>query len=389
MASYQQVFYCKNCKTNVGIDENGHCKRCGGNSLNKSWSVRFTFINEEGKEIQKRISGKNTRREVQEEYTKFIATAKKYTKIEDIKKDLIFKDLYEEYKQFTQSRIKQSSYYDFCSKCNLHILPDFENYKVKDITPKMILAWQNKLKDYSFKYKTCLRMYLNSILAYAEKYYGIPNKVRQVDNFRNVELKKEMLFWTPEEFNSFIECVDQEIYKAFFYALYYTGARKGEILATTWQDWDLQANTLRINKTVTKKVYGAKFIITVPKNQSSIRTIPLPKVLVEIMKNYKKDREDYKFVFADENPLADSSIGRVQIEACEKSGVKKIRLHDFRHSHASLLLSQGASVVAVAKRLGHSNIEQTLNTYAHMMPEENEILLNILDKTVNKNTKSA
>lgn len=389
MASYQQMYYCKICKKNVSVDENNKCVACHGTQLKKSWSVRFRYIQEDGKEVQKRISGKQTKKEAQEAYLEFISSNKKYCKTEDIVRTLTFAQLYEEYKKFTQNRIKQSSYYDFCSKCNIHILPYFNNYKIIDITPKIILEWQNSKNGYSYKYKTGLRMYLSSILGYAEKYYGIANKVRQVDNFRNVELKKEMLFWTPEEFNSFIACVDQEVYKTFFYALYYTGARKGEILATNWQDWNLQTNTLRINKTVTKKVYGASWIITVPKNQTSIRTITLPSNLVEIIKEYKKGREDYDFVFAEDKPLADSSIGRVQLEACEKSGVKKIRLHDFRHSHASLLLSQGASIVAVAKRLGHSNIEQTLNTYAHMMPNEDEILLSILEKTAKNNIKSA
>lgn len=240
------------------------------------------------------------------------------------------------------------------------------------------MAINNK---YSYKYKTCLRQYLNSILNYADKYYNIENKLKKVDNFRNVELKKEMLFWTPDEFNKFIQCVEPEDFKPYFYALYYTGARKGELLATTWKDWDLTKHTLNINKTVTKKVYGSTYLITVPKNQSSIRTITLPDFLVKIMEDYKKGREDYKFVFKENKPLADSTIERIQISACKKSEVKKIRIHDFRHSHASLLLANGASVVAVAKRLGHSNIEQTLNTYAHMLPKEDEMLINILQKS--------
>lgn len=111
----------------------------------------------------------------------------------------------------------------------------------------------------------------------------------------------------------------------------------------------------------------------------------MPQVLIDIMKKYKNGREHYNLVFAGEKPLADSNIQRVQEIACKEAKVKKIRLHDFRHSHASLLLGNGASIVAVAKRLGHTNIEQTLNTYAHMMPQEDDLIVKILQKTADKN----
>ena len=391
MASFQQLTYCRKCKKNVSLNEKGQCSHCLSTQIKKSWTVRFRFTEPTGNEVHKRLTGFVTKKEAQEGYIDFVNQARLQQPIvaeEKIKFDV----LYEEYKRFTKTRIKESSYYDFCSKCDMHILPHFKDLNVQDITPKIILDWQNtkisqnsKGVAYSYKYKTCLRMYLSSILGYAEKYYGIDNKVKKVDNFRNVALKKEMLFWTPEEFNAFIEKVEKEEFKALFYALYYTGARKGEILATTWKDWDLKNNTLNIDKTVTKKVYGASYLITVPKNQTSIRQVTLPPILVDVMKEYKKGRENYNFVFYDDKPLADSSIGRVQDEACKQAEVKKIRLYDFRHSHASLLLSSGASVVAVAKRLGHSNIEQTLNTYAHMMPKEDDLLIKILQETTKKN----
>lgn len=385
MATYEQAKYCPNCKKNVSAKKDDRCKICGNKIERGNWSVRFRFILA-GEEKQKRLSGYKTKREAHEGYIKFVNDAKLQQTINANKK-VKFEHLFEEYKKFMQSRVKESSYYDFCSKSNLHILPFFKNVFVQDITLKMLLDWQSTINKYSYKYKTGLRTYLNGVLNYGEKYYNVENKLKKVDNFRNVELKKEMLFWTPEEFNLFIDKVDQDEFKAFFYALYYTGARKGELLATTWEDWNLDKQILRINKTVTKKIYGASYIITTPKNQSSIRNITLPEFLVNIMLQYKKGKENDTFVFKGNKPLADSSIERVQKSACEASGIKKIRIHDFRHSHASLLLGNGVSVVAVAKRLGHSNIEQTLNTYAHMLPKEDELLLEILQKSSNSRLK--
>ena len=380
MPSFQQLFYCKNCKKIIQPNDKGQCSKCESTQLKKSWSVRFRYA-ENGIEKQKRLTGFQTKKEAQDGYIKFINEAKLKEPIETTEK-LKFDRLFEEYKTFTKTRIKESSYCDLCSKCSIHILPYFKDTYVQDITPKILLDWQNNLgTKYSFKHKICIRTYLNAILNYAEKYYNIPNNLKKVDSFRNLEVKKEMDFWTPEEFNAFIEKVDNETYKAFFYALYYTGARKGELLATNWNDWNLKKGLLNIDKSVTKKIYNASWLITTPKNQSSIRKISLPQILVDVMKKYKTGRENFNLVFAGEKPLADSSIQRVQEIACKEAKIKRIRLHDFRHSHASLLLSNGASIVAVAKRLGHTNIEQTLNTYAHMMPKEDDLIIEILEKT--------
>ncbi len=382
MASFQQINYCKKCKTNVGLNDKGQCKKCGSTQLNKTWSVRFRYVNEEQKEVQKRLSGYTTKKEANEEYLKFISQAKQYVKLDKQSHDLTFNELYEEFKDFQKSRIKESSFYDLCSKCNIHILPYFKEYKVKDITPKILLNWQNSINQYSYKYKVNLRTYLSSILKYAERYYQIINQLKNVDGFRNINFVKEMSIWNPNEFNRFIEQVDNIAYKAYFYCLYFTGARKGEILATTWNDWNLDEGTLNITKTVTKKIYGKLWDITTPKNNSSIRKIQLPSNLINIMKEYKEFYINSNLdglVFYGSKPFADSSTERKVKEACEKANISKIRIHDFRHSHASLLLGNGISAVAVAKRLGHSSVKQTLDTYAHLIPQESNLLIKVLE----------
>ena len=378
MASFQQVNYCKNCKTNVSINEKGQCKKCNSSQLNKSWSVRFRYVNEEQKEIQKRLSGFSTKKDANEEYLKFMATAKQFKKLDKHSHDLSFAELYEEFKMFQKSRIKESSYFNLCTKCDLHIKPYFENYKVKNITPKIILDWQNRLDKYSYKHKSNIRSYLSSMLNYAEKYYEIPNQIRHVDTFRRMEKPKEMLVWSPEEFFTFIDKVQNNTYKMFFYALFYTGARKGELMATTWKDWDLTNKVLNIDKTMTKKTFTGSKNITSPKNNSSIRKISIPNVLVKYITDFKistHQGNDSDLTFN----VNETSIARHKDSACKEAKVKNIRIHDFRHTHASFLLSQGVSIVAVAKRLGHSNIEQTLNTYAHLMQNEDLKTIEVLD----------
>ena len=191
-----------------------------------------------------------------------------------------------------------------------------------------------------------------------------------------------MQIWTPEEFNKFINYVDKIEYKALFYALYYTGARKGELLATNWNDWNLDDFSLKITKTISKKVFDKPYAITKPKNKTSVIKISLTNVLVNIMKEHYEINKNESFVFFGNKPLADSSIGRIKATACKKAGIKEIRIHDFRHSHASYLFSKGITPIAIAKRLGHKDVKETFNTYGHMMPTEDEKLLNALDNSI-------
>ena len=379
MASFQQLFYCKSCKKNVSVNDKGQCANCGSASLNKSWSVRFRYVQEDGKEVQKRLSGYSTRREANDAYVKFTATAKKYNKTDKEVRELLFSELYAEYMEFSKKRIKESSFISLMEKCNKHILPYFKDLKVKDIQPKLILNWQQgNIDNYSFAYKTSLRKYLSSILNYAEKYYKIPNQIKYVDNFRRKEKPKEMQIWSPLEFEQFINAVDNIHYKTFYLALFYTGARKGEMMATTWNDWDLESDILNIDKTLTKKTFSNKPTVTSPKNDSSVRKISIPLKLKQIMENYKnicKVKDKNEMVFK----MSETSITRYKKNACMKAGIREIRLHDFRHTHASLLISNGISIVAVAKRLGHKDITQTLNTYSHLMEHEDTKVLSVLD----------
>ena len=381
MASFQQLYYCKNCKKNVPVNDKGQCAICGSVSLNKSWSVRFRYIQENGKEIQKRLSGFSTRREANDAFIKFTATAKKYNKTDKEVRELIFSELYDEYMEFSKKRIKESSFISLMEKCNKHILPYFKDLKVKDIQPKLILNWQQgNIDNYSYAYKTALRKYLSSILNYAEKYYKIPNQIKYVDNFRRKEKPKEMQIWSPLEFEQFINAVDNINYRTFFLALFYTGARKGEMMATTWNDWNLESDILNIDKTLTKKTFSHKPTVTSPKNDSSVRKISIPLKLKQIMENYKnicKDKNELVF------KMSETSITRYKKNACMKAGIREIRLHDFRHTHASLLISEGVSIVAVAKRLGHKDITQTLNTYSHLMEHEDTKVLSVLDNCIN------
>lgn len=182
-----------------------------------------------------------------------------------------------------------------------------------------------------------------------------------------------MDFYEPEEFFKFISVVDDLRYKCFFELLYYCGLRKGELRGLTWRDIDFVNKTLSVKKQITGRGGSVKeFQFSTPKTKSSIRTLPLNKLLLNDLKLLKKgiSKEhgfnDNYFVIGDAFPIGSNPITSRKNCNCKLAGVPQIRIHDFRHSCASLLINNGANVTIVAKYLGHTKIEETLNTYTHL-----------------------
>ena len=355
------------------------------------WSVRFREVSpQDGKTTNKRLSGFKTKREAQYGYEDYLAAKKSAAEQqpqETAAPDpaaMPFSSLVEEYLQFKKARIKEPSFYDVQKKVGTKIAPFFGDTPVKEITPAMILKWQASLEGYSYAYRKTLMTHLSLIYNYAERYHDIPNIIRKVDKPRNLEPKKEMLFWSPEEFSAFIAHVERMDYATLFRFLYLSGCRKGEALALTWKDVDLKKGTVHISKSFSNKAHdaGKSYTITTPKNAGSNRTVHLPAFFCEMLKEYQawqqENADGTEFVFGGADPLPPSNIDRTLTKAVETAGVKRIRIHDLRHSCASLLIHKGVSIVAVSRHLGHSTVEQTLNTYSHMLPDDQTMILNTL-----------
>lgn len=350
------------------------------NKNSKLWSVRFREIDELGETHQKRLSGFPTKKAAQYGYQDYLAAkaeeeAARVDESPEDPGDMYFEILVNLYFRYEQGRVKNSTYYDLESKINKRILPAFKGLKMKEIKPIDVLEWQNVLlRELSVSYVSHLVGLLTAIYRYGEKYHDITNVMTKVDKPRNTEPKKEMEIWSPEEFSRFIDNVEDPTYKMFFITLYLTGCRRGEAAALTWSDVDLKRSRIKISKSVTKKSPTAAWELTTPKNASSNRTIAVPPSLCKLLADYKrqqlKSEPDAKFLFGASRPMPERTTDRYFENACERAKVKKIRLHDLRHSCASLLLSKGVSIVAVSRQLGHANVTQTLNTYAHLMPDD-------------------
>ena len=294
---------------------------------------------------------------------------------------LKFIDLWEEYDNYMKINLKAQSYRKEHSSYINHIVPYFKNYLVVDINQKVYMNWLNfvEQQNYSYSFRKSLHGYMVSILNYAMKFYDLPKNVASlVGGFkRSKEDVKRVDFWTIEEYKKFIACVNDDLDNLLFNTLYFTGMRIGECLALTWNDYC--NGCLDINKTISKeKSKSGGYMINSPKTKSSYRLISLDtdlKTKFDKMYKKKKKLKDFSngwFIFGDAKPLSQTSLTRRKDKYCKLSDVKKIRLHDFRHSHATLLISLNVPIPTISKRLGHSDIAQTLNTYSHFTIQDEQ-----------------
>jgi integrase len=269
-----------------------------------------------------------------------------------------------------EPRIREST-----MRTKLHIirtkfLPYFKDRRMVDIQPRDIIKWQNEMlrsttsegKPLSPDYLRTLHAQLSAIFNHAVQYYELSsNPVRKAGIIGEKDAR-EMLFWTREEYNRFAEeMMDNPVMYYAFEVFYWTGCRCGELLALTPADWDFEKNMLRINKSY-QRIDG-RDVITDPKTPKSNRLISIPEFLAEEIQDYLKmhygiQSNDRMFL------LSKHSLHRALQSGAEAAGVKKIRVHDLRHS---LLFEMGYSAVAIAERVGHRSIDITYR-YAHMFP---------------------
>lgn len=370
--------------------------------INNKWSVVFDISDKGGARRQKRLSGYSSRREAELAYIAFKGENKVIAPVSGI----LFEDAYKKYIQNKTGTVKDSTLITTETSFNKHILPFFGGTALRDIKNTDILDWQEHLrnkdanaekrkKNPDLPIKTLSVRSINKLHEILNNFFSFCIDFEMLDKSPMVRIKrlkdqnqkKETLIFTEEQFKEYIAQVQPPEYKALFYTLYLTGLRIGEALALTWSD--LKGNTLKISKTLTyktnRKSDRQKYAVTSPKNTASTREVLVPKILLsqlaEIKTLYQQspDFTDEYFVFGGSSPLPHESIRRIKNKACADSGVPQIRLHDFRHSHASYLISKGFDIVTIAKRLGHSDIEMTLNRYAHLMPNKQSELLDALE----------
>ena len=266
-------------------------------------------------------------------------------------------------------------------------LSSIESKKINDINLNTYKALREYISSLncSCDFKNKILGLFKQLIVYSSKYHNTSDSVvKFIEKFKDVSnIKKEMIFFTYDEYKKFDNVIQNFDDHVFFEVLYFLGLRQGECCALTWKDVNFENNSINVNKTITTKIKGENWTISSPKTKNSIRILPMTKQLVSDLKtlnnNAKKysDYSDNWFVFGNSVPFKETTIGKKKNKYCKDANVKQIRIHDFRHSCASLLINKGASISLVSKYLGHSKVSTTLDIYTHMYKSELE---NITEK---------
>ena len=217
---------------------------------------------------------------------------------------------------------------------------------------------------------------LSAIFNHAVKYYNLRENPCKKAGSMGKKKNREMLFWTKDEYKKFAEVMmDKPVTFYAFEMLYWCGIREGELLALTPVDFDFEKETVSITKSY--QCLKGQDVITSPKTEKSNRIIKMPKFLCDEMQDYFKtlyEIEPDQRVF----PIGKSHLHREMSRGSKAAGVKRIRIHDLRHSHISLLIDLGFSAIAIADRVGHESIDITYN-YAHLFPSRQVEMADKLD----------
>lgn len=349
----------------------------------RAWFFKCQYKDAYGETHPKKSKKYMLKKQAEEAERDFLKTCGK-----QVSNKIIWDDLVKEFLE--NSHNKDGTLYS--KKINLEKYGDiFENKDISSITPLLVEKWKIEMNKENLvtSSKQNIFNYFKTVLDYAvKKHYVKINPFRITDNFEKdpnkIEVKhEEGLYLTPEEFSKFISVIDDDFWKLFFSFAFYMGTRKGEQIAIQWKDIDFNNHTVKIYKQLNLKGLK-KDNLFIPTKNGVTRTISIPNKLWNmIIGQYNKSSkiagfDKNFFVFGDDKYISYTTIDRKKDYYFNLSGVKRITMHQFRHSHASLLISNNIPLNVIAKRLGDTP-DVVLKTYAHLFPQKEAEVLNVLN----------
>lgn len=345
------------------------------------WEYRIRYkdpVTQKYKEKSQR--GFKTKKEAQ------LAAAKVEQEIKSglfISEDMTYQQAFEEWWAVHSKTIKPSSQNTTFLKFKKHILPKFGPIKLKEITPSYCQKVINELAE-QIKSVHDYKMHANQVFKYAvRKGYLVTNPMEHVEIPKQeeeflAESEKKRNFWTKDEVQKFLRLAKEHMELQdyiMFYMLIYTGMRKGELLALEWKDVDLTKRRIRIHQTLFFK--NGKEIFQKVKTYQE-RTISIDDQTAKMLQKWRiqqremllkigqSERPIYVLTRPDLRPLRHAHPNDKLTSFIKRHGLHPITIHGLRHTHASLLFEAGASVKEVQDRLGHRDIQTTMNIYTHV-----------------------
>lgn len=298
------------------------------------------------------------------------------------------KEVYYDYIKFLELKNKITTIRNIKYKFNCYILPYFGDFIINEIQEQDYINFTFKINKLGFSpsFNQQIFYIMKNFFNYLQIMYKIDNIPLRVGKVITVDKKTQDIkhnVWAKKEFKKFIKQVDEPIYHALFNLLFYTGLRKSEAMALKISDFN--GKCILVNKSITKDLYDGEKLLLPTKNGKP-RTIAidffLQLELRKLIKYYSKNFDNYNsefFIFGGNKPISSTTLCRKKDYYCKKANVKRIRVHDFRHSHATMLYEKKVKIKTIQNRLGHSDVSTTLNTYVHLGEKEEKRLINLIN----------
>lgn len=340
-----------------------------------TWYVRFRYTDWKGTKKETTKRGFGTKREAK----KYEESVKKEKTIAD---GMTFGTLYAEYEADITHRLKPTTLATKKKIADIHILPYFKDTAIATITPAIVRKWQTEIIGKGLSQTTIktIQQQLSAVFNFAVKFYNLSRNPVQLAGSVGKSHAGEMAYWTKKEFWAMMQYEHNPMYRAIFLTLFWCGLRRGELLALTGNDIDMNTGIISITKTYTR--IERKDYIMPPKTHGSIRKIKAPSVVIDAIREYIA--RQYGFNSHDRIfTISSNNIGTHLHKMAKIAGVKDIRVHDLRHSHASYLINNNVPIKIISARLGHDNVETTLRVYAHMYKDATVATDDMIEKDSN------
>lgn len=290
-------------------------------------------------------------------------------------------------------KVRATTYQGYEATIRNHLVPEFGGIRVQKLTAARVQAYYSKRLDAGMGTRALqlAHLRLSQALDMAEREGVVRRNVCALVDTPTHRSKPGQA-WTQEEANRFLEKARKHFLHPLWALELATGLRRGELIGLRWQDVDLDAGTLRVQQEIVI-VYG-KPVVSEPKTDSSRRKMRIPADVVQGLVAHRvvwEERRyrsaswqdgDLVFCTRDGKPLNPNNLYRYYNALIEAAGVPKIRLHDARHTHGTIMVAKGVSIRAVADRLGHSKTSVTLNTYAHVLPSMRDEALEAIEEAL-------
>lgn len=355
----------------------------------KCWYFKCTYKDAYGNTKPKKSKKFATKEEAKKAEAEFLVNNDN----KERKTSITFEELYNTYFFLDKNNInRDSSLYTKESRIRRHVLPYFKDDDILTITSEKIKSWKNwltKNKTLCLRTRKSIFNTFSSVMQYAKENCALKsNPLKLVDNFNEkkdkIQEKEEIRFITDKEYALFINEVDND-FKVLFHFLYETGCRKGELQARKWNDINFTKKQIRINTTLSTKNLGGGIKITPRKNNKVIYLDMSDRLYSELLELYNKMKvldgfSDDWFIFGGIKHISAKRIDSEKDKAFAKvPEVKRITVHEFRHSCASYMISNGIPIEIIAYRLG-DEVETIRKTYAHLFPDTQKETVNLFEK---------